>query len=400
MGADAPQWLYSSFATAMQDIGATASDEQLRAEARDLVGRWQDPDRQVHGLRHLINVLARIDELSTTVHDPDILRVAAWYHGLVLNRAVSILLEGASTQDVAGSCQRIATHRLEELGVSEDVVARVAELILSMARRSAPRDDVDAQVLVDADLASLAASPQDYKKYRLSLRDEYPHLGDLDFLRARRRVVRRLLSRPSIFQSPMGAQWEGRARENLEAELARIDERIHKLDPTDPTENDAALEADIAVEDGSAPSGDSLTSTGTLIIRRRKLHKNRRPGNETDMSATGTIPIMRPEPADAPDDAEDVDSSSLETAIDVLDAQPAVPAAAPAPAPVDVPEPEPAPAPAAPAPPAPDRTTASPAPVERVSILESNESSDLETPPTEEIPEQQAPAVPEDSSQL
>ena len=45
MGADAPQWLFSSFTEAMHDIGATASIPVLEAEARDLVSRWNERGR-------------------------------------------------------------------------------------------------------------------------------------------------------------------------------------------------------------------------------------------------------------------------------------------------------------------------------------------------------------------
>lgn len=328
MGAIAPQWLFSSFVEAMQEVGATAPTRDLEAEARDLVGRWTAPDRHVHNIRHLINVLAHVDELATTSHDPDVLRVAAWYHGATLNKAVDARITGLDVATISTQCALRTQGRLEELGVSEDVAIRIAELIRDLALHAAPADDVDAQVLVDADLASLAATPQDYKKYRLLLREEYTHVDDLTFLRARRLVVRGLLARPTVFHSPLGRVWESRARENLEAELAKLDEAIGDLDPADAAVSELVdSDPSVTVVDGPTrprPSESdpeqSMTQTGTIIIRRRHLHKNVTAPADTETPHTGQLPDLSADaaPARAADEDES-DSSTLETAIDALD---------------------------------------------------------------------------------
>ena len=86
MGAQAPQWLLTSFVDAMQQIGATATQSDLEKESVDLAERWSAPERQLHNVRRLMNTLTHIDEISSSAHDPDILRVAAWYHGAFLNK--------------------------------------------------------------------------------------------------------------------------------------------------------------------------------------------------------------------------------------------------------------------------------------------------------------------------
>ena len=61
MGAQAPQWLLTSFVDAMQQIGATATDTDLKHEGTDLMQRWSAPNRQLHNLRRLMNTLTHID---------------------------------------------------------------------------------------------------------------------------------------------------------------------------------------------------------------------------------------------------------------------------------------------------------------------------------------------------
>ena len=166
MGAQAPQWLLTSFVDAMQQIGATATETDLEHEGADLMQRWNAPNRQLHNVRRLMNTLTHIDEIASSAHDPDILRVAAWYYGAFLNKALEIKLGGFQANFAATRCIDHAHNRLTNLGVADEVVARIDELIAFVTRHRAPRSDFDAQVLVDADLAGLACSPQDYKKIR------------------------------------------------------------------------------------------------------------------------------------------------------------------------------------------------------------------------------------------
>lgn len=330
MGAEAPQWLFNSFVDALQEIGATASTPECEAEARDLVARWSAPERTAHSFRHLINVLAHIDELSATVHDPDVLRVAAWYHGAVLDRRPCSAHDTLDPSAPASNCPDLTRTRLEKLGVSEDVITRVLELIDTVARHEAARDDTDAQVLVDADLARLADSPRDFKKYCENLREEYHAVDDLTYYTARRNAIRRLLARETVFHTTAAQEWEDAARANLEVELLRLQERIRSLNPQadvdEPAEADepvilaqkrgtgASAADDTVRSDEDSPAGE------TVIIKRKQLKKNQPVLAEDVPTSTGVLPALAPveeEPA-APAGGDDDVASSLETAIDSL----------------------------------------------------------------------------------
>ena len=315
MGAHAPQWLLGSFVEAMQQIGATAPTDELAAEARDLAERWSAEGRALHDLHRLIKVLTHIDEISLSAHDPDLLRIAAWYHGAFLNRALEVRLGGFEAQFASARCIDHAHNRLTELGVSEEVVARIDELIAFLTRHRAPRTDFDAQVLVDADLACLACSPQDYKKLRTSLRAELSELDDLQFTKARMALVKKLLSYETIYQSPLGSAWEDTARANLEVELTRLEREKAQLcqaaqaEDTDDTED--ADDTDEVVE-------DSTTTTGTLIIKRRSI-KKRIPVASPDDEATSTGVLPRKIEEDTDSDEDEEATSSLESAVESLD---------------------------------------------------------------------------------
>lgn len=269
MGAVAPQWLFSSFVDAMQEIGASAPVPLLEAEARDLISRWNAKGRILHNTRHLIKTLARIDEIASTAHDPDVLRVALWYQGAVLNRSFDVFQPGTNSDEQEFSALYHARSRMETLGLSEDVISRVQELMMALFTHRADPSDMDAQVLIDADLGMLAVSPQDFKRFRESLREECPDLCDTDYVRARRLAIKKILAREQIFHSPLALAWEESARANLEAESAKL-ARVLKACAPDADLNEP--DEDFEPEEHHETLSSDTPASGTMIIRRRHLN--------------------------------------------------------------------------------------------------------------------------------
>lgn len=269
MGADAPQWLFSSFVDAMQEIGASAPIPLLEAEARDLISRWNAEGRILHNTRHLIKTLARIDEIASTAHDPEVLRVALWYQGAVLNRSFDVFQRGTNSDEQEFSALYHARSRMETLGLSEDVISRIQELMMALFTHRADPSDMDAQVLIDADLGMLAASPQDFKRFRESLREECPDLCDTDYVRARRLAIKKILAREQIFHSPLALAWEETARANLEAESAKL-ARVLKACAPEADLNES--EEDFEPEEHHETLSSDTPASGTMIIRRRHLN--------------------------------------------------------------------------------------------------------------------------------
>lgn len=239
---DVPQWLPAAFTRSALAAGATAPRQEIEATCRRLLERWAGPDRRFHNVKHLIDVLARVDELAEETHDPDLVRLAAWYHGAVFSSTATKAYSRSGGEDEVASAD-LATDELLALGVPERTTARIAELIVNLKRHEAAVRDIDCLALCDADLATLAADPQRYSAYRKAVREEYAHLPVRHYVEARRSIVSKLLARRHLFLSPMGAQWEDRARENLTAELNRLDAELATLGEAMPEESVTAAEA-------------------------------------------------------------------------------------------------------------------------------------------------------------
>ncbi len=252
MGIDAPQWLLPAYLRSVKAVGGTASVEAIREAGERLVVMWSSPDRRFHNLKHAIDVLARVDELADESHNPDIMRLAAWYHGCVFSSATEQTYKRNGGEDEVASAA-YAAKDLHGLGVPDAVTDRVCALILNLKRHNLAHDDIDALALNDADLGTLAVNPQQYKRYRELVREEYAHIPDERYLRGRATIISKLLSRETLFSSPLGARWERPARQNLQAEQRRIADALAKLPPADPR----AVEEPTAGAPGSTPGAES-----------------------------------------------------------------------------------------------------------------------------------------------
>ncbi|OLO43448.1 hypothetical protein BKH31_12325 [Actinomyces oris] len=239
---EAPQWLLPAFTRSVKAIGATQPPEAIGSAGELLIGRWSTPDRRFHNLRHLIDMLARVDELAEESHDPDIMRVACWYHGCVFSSDVEEVTRGNGGEDETASAA-FAEADLRHLGVPMETVKRVCCLIVNLKRHMLADDDIDAQALIDADLGTLAVDPQTYAEYVRLLREEYSHIPVEEYLRGRLTIVSRLLNRDHLFHSPLGQRWEHPARENLAAEQRRLHEKLAKLAEEQGTLADPAAPA-------------------------------------------------------------------------------------------------------------------------------------------------------------
>jgi predicted metal-dependent HD superfamily phosphohydrolase len=184
-----------------------------------LVAAYADERRTYHDLRHLTEVLDRLDELHAigTPFDPVAVRLAAWFHDAVH--------EGRPGDEERSA--RWAEEALADAGVEAPLVAEVARLVRSTEHHDPAPDDLDGSALSDADLAILASPAQRYADYVADVRLEYAHVSDRDFAIGRTAVLRELLSADRLFRTDHGhTHWETAARRNVEADLAALDERL------------------------------------------------------------------------------------------------------------------------------------------------------------------------------
>lgn len=175
-----------------------------------IVEAYSSPNRYYHNLEHIEHVLKTID-LHNQTRDLVAVQFAAWFHDAVYD---------SHRQDNEEKSADYATALLTSLGIPSNIIATVNRLILNTKYHQAASDDIDSQVLLDADLAILGDTPNKYHKYALAIRQEYAWLSKAEYIAGRKRVLQRFLQRHRIyFTEPMFQTFELSARNNLEQEI-------------------------------------------------------------------------------------------------------------------------------------------------------------------------------------
>ena len=173
----------------------------------ELLAAYGSPARGYHDLRHLAEVLDRLEELGC---DDQAVLLAAWFHDAV---------HDGGPDDEERSAQ------WAERALPPELAGEVARLVRMTAAHRPGDNDTAGRLLSDADLAILAAGPERYAEYVADVRREYADVPDDDFARGRAAVLRDLLAKPTLFHTAAARRrWEARARANVTAELSRLTE--------------------------------------------------------------------------------------------------------------------------------------------------------------------------------
>jgi predicted metal-dependent HD superfamily phosphohydrolase len=191
----------------------------------DLLARYAEPQRHYHDQRHLAQVLDRIDEFGTAAHDLFLVRMAAWFHD-----AVYAIPAGQVSNEEASA--RLAIRTLGRSGFEQEEIGEIARLVRLTESHRPSGSDPNGELLCDADLAILAAGPDDYRRYVADVRAEYPKLDDHEFGRGRLAVLCHFGGQ-NIFRTTGGRQLNEAAQSNLKTEALDLIDRLGIADEFD-----------------------------------------------------------------------------------------------------------------------------------------------------------------------
>jgi predicted metal-dependent HD superfamily phosphohydrolase len=203
-----------SWVVAVDQFGGSA--DAAAAAAAELERRYREPHRRYHTLGHIEAVLADCarlaGEVGLSTAECAVVDLAACAHDIVYRAE-----PGADERASAAW----ATEQLAACEIPSDVADKVASTVLATISHTS--DDPAGQVMLDADLAILAARPVLYARYVDAVRAEYSALSDDEWRTGRAAVLGQLLDRPAIYSTePAARWWDERARSNLTAELAAL----------------------------------------------------------------------------------------------------------------------------------------------------------------------------------
>jgi predicted metal-dependent HD superfamily phosphohydrolase len=181
----------------------------------ELLAAYGDPGRGYHDVRHLAEVLERLEELfeAGVAYERRAVQLAAWFHDAVYDGR-------------AGAEERSAQWAERALAglVPGPEVAEVGRLVRLTEHHRPEEGDLNGCALSDADLAVLASPPERYRRYVEDVRREYSSVPDGDFRRGRAAVLRGLVEQDRLFRTTHALEhWEAAARSNVARELADLE---------------------------------------------------------------------------------------------------------------------------------------------------------------------------------
>ena len=200
--------LKASWRRAWRGMGARSDGDALFAA---LMTAWREPHRRYHTLQHLGECIERFEGVARLAAHPAEVEVGLWFHDAVYD------VQRSDNEERSADWLRDAARAD---GVADDVAERVRALILA-TRHAALPSGTDEQLLVDIDLAILAAGEARFAEYEGQIRAEYGFVPEAAFVARRRAVLAGFLERERIYSTPrLHDELERPARANLAKAIA------------------------------------------------------------------------------------------------------------------------------------------------------------------------------------
>ena len=172
----------------------------------DLDKHYSESERHYHNLTHITQGLDELDLIRSYLQEPAEVEIAWWFHDSVYD---------SKAKDNEERSAELAFERLSESGIDSSRILRINNLILATKHNKTPAFN-DEMFLVDVDLSILGRSPQEFRKYEESIREEYSWVSEEQFRIGRKTILESFVRRPVIYSTEFFRdKYEERARKNL-----------------------------------------------------------------------------------------------------------------------------------------------------------------------------------------
>lgn len=178
----------------------------------DLHHSYEGDSRPYHNMHHLLDGLAFLERHAKHLSNVDAVLWAWLHHDYVYD---------ARAKDNEEHSVDIAVQRAQTLGKDPEFLEDVKRLILLTQHRNPPAQE-DEKLLIDADLAILGKSPDEFDAYERAVRSEYEHVSDRDWREGRRKVLEYFLAKgdglytTDVMRATAGVQALANLRRSIE----------------------------------------------------------------------------------------------------------------------------------------------------------------------------------------
>jgi len=158
---------------------------------------------------HTLTHLEEIYKVLETSYLTPVIEFAIFYHDSVYD------IQKDNNEEASAL---LAQKRLTQLNVPQEIIQDVYDLIL--ATKTHQSQNRQADYFLDADMAILGSSPDNYQRYTHAIRKEYALYADECYTKGRLKVLKSFLAKPNIYLSPsFQKSHQTQAYRNLEWEM-------------------------------------------------------------------------------------------------------------------------------------------------------------------------------------
>lgn len=180
----------------------------------ELIIAYSNSNRYYHNLLHIQQIINVVNILEPLADNFPAIQMAAWFHDAVYDSQANNNEEKSA---------EYADAYLNKLNIPITTINQVVMMILNTKNHLATTNDIDSQILLDADLSILGSEESEYKKYAQAIRREYSWVTDAAYRIGRKRVLESFLQRNRLYFTDQAFQMlELKARKNITAELLNL----------------------------------------------------------------------------------------------------------------------------------------------------------------------------------
>lgn len=191
-----------------------APDKVVTRLWHELQDAYSSKGRYYHTLDHLNVMSNALFEALPDVSQKPWLVFALFYHDIVYKPLRSNNEEKSA---------EIAVSRLSDVGVPSSSLDLIREAIHATKGHGVHSNE-DINYLLDADLAVLGSSNEEYQRYSAGIRKEFAVVPDVLYKPGRRKVLHHFLEMKSIYKTAsFRLKFEEQARLNITRELKNLE---------------------------------------------------------------------------------------------------------------------------------------------------------------------------------
>src|SRR5262245_13608393 len=182
----------------------TSNLSAIESSFNSIVEHYSAVDRAYHNLSHIQSLLSLNESLADKIQNRDSVYFAIWFHDVIYDTKRS---------DNEEKSAEFAAEAMAGLGVHEQTIAIVQEMILATKSHRVANPTWDMKAFLDLDTSILGAPEDVYKEYSDAIRKEYSWVPDVLYRKGRAKVLNDFLESDRIYYTDeIGTRYELQAR--------------------------------------------------------------------------------------------------------------------------------------------------------------------------------------------